>query len=135
MHAPNQLSSSTTPRELLRRGTLTRQDLALALFDRCGGMSRREAKKIVDAVIDELVATLVEGETLKLHGFGSFLVRDKHERAGRNPRTGAPVPIEGRRVVVFKASPNMKEAINAGGLVRRPRKKRTPKNAAAPSST
>jgi integration host factor subunit alpha len=131
MHAPTQVSPLSTSREdLLRRGALTRQDLALAIFERCGGMSRREAKKIIDAVIDEFVAVLIEGETLKLHGFGSFVVRDKRERSGRNPRTGAPVPIDGRRVVVFKASPNMKEAISAGEVVRRPRKKRVAKLAA-----
>jgi integration host factor subunit alpha len=96
------------------RGTLTRQDLALAIYERVGGLSRREAKKLTDCVIDEMVATLVSGETLKLHDFGSFVVRDKHERSGRNPRTGAPVPIDARRVVVFKASPNMKAAVNGG---------------------
>jgi integration host factor subunit alpha len=95
-----------------QRGTLTRQDIALAIFERVGNISRREAKRLTDGVIDEMVATLVSGETLKLHDFGSFVVREKHERSGRNPRTGAPVPIGARRVVVFKASPNMKAAIN-----------------------
>jgi integration host factor alpha subunit len=94
------------------RGTLTRQDLALAIYAKVGGISRREAKRLTDIVIDEMVETLVSGETLKLHDFGSFVVREKHERSGRNPRTGAPVPIEARRVVVFKASPNMKAAVN-----------------------
>lgn len=94
------------------RGTLTRQDLALAIYERVPGLSRREAKRLADSVIDEMVETLVSGETLKLHDFGSFVVREKHERSGRNPRTGEPVPIEARRVVVFKASPNMKAAIN-----------------------
>ena len=96
------------------RGTLTRQNLALAIYERIAGVSRREAKKLADCVIDEMVSALVSGETLKLHDFGSFVVRDKHERSGRNPRTGAPVPIEARRVVVFKASPNMKAAVNGG---------------------
>ena len=59
-------------------------------------MSRREAKRLTDLVIEEMAATLASGETLKLHDFGSFIVRTKHERAGRNPRTGAPVPIEAR---------------------------------------
>jgi integration host factor subunit alpha len=93
-------------------GTLTRQDLSLAIFERVPGISRREAKRLTDGVIDEMVAALVSGETLKLHDFGSFVVREKRERSGRNPRTGAPVPIDARRVVVFKASPNMKAAIN-----------------------
>lgn len=93
---------------------LTRRDLARAVFDRCEGLSRREAKRLVDSVIDEMVETLSRGKTLKLHDFGSFIVRQKHERAGRNPRTGDAVPILSRRVVVFKASPNMKATVNAG---------------------
>ncbi len=97
------------------RSTLTRQDIALAIFDRCEGLSRREAKRLVDSVIDVMVGTLTSGETLKLHDFGSFIVRSKGERAGRNPRTGAKVPIEPRKVVVFKASPNMKASVNGDG--------------------
>jgi integration host factor subunit alpha len=94
------------------RGTLTRQDIALAIYENVEGISRREAKRLTDCVIDEMVSTLVSGETLKLHDFGSFVVRKKQERSGRDPRTGEPVPIDARRVVVFKASPNMKAAVN-----------------------
>ena len=94
------------------RGTLTRQDLALAIHRRIKGMSCREAKRLTDLVIEEMAATLASGESLKLHDFGSFLVRIKRERAGRNPRTGEPVPIEARRVITFRASPNMKAIIN-----------------------
>jgi integration host factor subunit alpha len=94
------------------RGTLTRQDIALAIYENVEGISRREAKRLTDCVIDEMVCTLVSGETLKLHDFGSFVVRKKQERSGRDPRTGEPVPIDARRVVVFKASPNMKAAVN-----------------------
>lgn len=106
-------------------GTLTRQDLAMAIYDRCKGISRREAKRLIDSVIEEMVSTLVGGESLKLHDFGAFLVRDKHERAGRNPRTGAPVSIEARRVVVFRAAPNMKAAVNGDAPARR--RKRAPR--------
>ncbi len=94
------------------QGTLTRQDIALAIANKCGALSKREAKRLVDGVIEEIVSTLTSGETLKLHDFGSFIVRGKGERAGRNPRTGAKVPIEPRQVVVFKASPNMKAVVN-----------------------
>ncbi|WP_442754113.1 integration host factor subunit alpha [Methylocystis sp. JAN1] len=114
-----------------QRGTLTRQDIALAIFERVGGISRREAKRLTDCVIDEMVSALISGETLKLHDFGSFVVREKHERSGRNPRTGAPVPIEARRVVVFKASPNMKAAVN-GETVTRARAKRAANKCAKP---
>ncbi|MEF3366516.1 integration host factor subunit alpha [Methylocystis sp. 9N] len=94
------------------RGTLTREDLAAAIHRRFNAMSRREAKRLTDSVIEEMAATLASGESLKLHDFGSFIVRAKNERSGRNPRTGAPVPIEARRVVVFKASPNMKAIVD-----------------------
>ena len=91
---------------------LTRQDIALAIANECENISKREAKRLVDGVIEEIVATLTRGENLKLHDFGSFIVRGKGERAGRNPRTGAKVPIEPRQVVIFKASPNMKAVVN-----------------------
>jgi integration host factor subunit alpha len=94
------------------QGTLTRQDIALAIATKCENISKREAKRLVDSVVDEIVTTLTRGENLKLHDFGSFIVRGKGERAGRNPRTGAKVPIEPRRVVIFKASPSMKAAVN-----------------------
>lgn len=105
-------ASCSEEQEESQRGALTRQDIALAIFERVKGISRREAKRLTDCVIDEMVATIVSGETLKLHDFGSFVVREKHERSGRNPRTGAPVPIEARRVVVFKASPTIKAVIS-----------------------
>lgn len=94
------------------RGTLTREDLAAAIHRHFNAMSRREAKRLTDSVIEEMAVTLASGESLKLHDFGSFIVRAKNERSGRNPRTGAPVPIEARRVVVFKASPNMKAIVD-----------------------
>lgn len=94
------------------RGALTRQEIALALHRRLGNISHREAKRLTDCVIEEMVETLAAGETLKLHDFGSFVVRSKQERAGRNPRTGDPAPIQARRVVVFKAAPNMKAAVD-----------------------
>jgi integration host factor subunit alpha len=93
-------------------GTLTRQDIAEAIFAKCPAISKREAKRLVDSVIEAMVETLCLGETVKLHDFGSFIVRDKGERAGRNPRTGARVPIEPRKAVVFKPSPNMKATVN-----------------------
>ncbi len=84
----------------------------MAIANKCENVSKREAKRLVDGVIDEIVKTLTRGENLKLHDFGSFIVRSKGERAGRNPRTGAKVPIEPRQVVIFKASPNMKAVVN-----------------------
>lgn len=125
MSTPKQSSySSSGPNNSVSRkdnlcATLTRQDIALAVFGRCEGLSRRECKRLVDLVIEQMSSTLIQGETLKLHDFGSFTVREKHPRIGRNPRTGAKVPIERRKVVVFKASPNLRSVVNgeapAGG--------------------
>lgn len=95
-----------------REGTLTRQDLALAIFNRLEGVSRREAKRIIDTVIDELVTTLTNGEPLKLHDFGSFVVRAKHERSGRNPRTGAPVPVAQKTIPFFKTGKQLRDRLN-----------------------
>src|SRR5208283_5328341 len=67
------------------RGALTRQDLVQAVGERCKSLSKREIKSLVDSVIEEMTATLARGETLKLHDFGSFVVRGKGHRAGRNP--------------------------------------------------
>ena len=102
------------------RGALTRQDIAVAIANKCESVSKREAKRLVDGVIDEIVKTLTRGENLKLHDFGSFIVRGKGERAGRNPRTGAKVPIEPRLVVIFKASPNMKAVVNGDAATKKP---------------
>lgn len=98
---------------------LTRQNIALAIAHKFGNISKREAKRLVDGVIDEMVTTLTRGENLKLHDFGSFIVRGKGERAGRNPRTGAKVPIEPRQVVIFKASPNMKAVVNGDAATKK----------------
>ncbi len=101
------------------QAALTRQDIAVAIANKCGNISKREAKRLVDRVIDEIVTTLTRGENLKLHDFGSFIVRGKGERAGRNPRTGAKVPIEPRQVVIFKASPNMKAVVNGDAATKK----------------
>ncbi len=101
------------------RGAFTRQDIALAIANHCENISKREAKRLVDRVIDEIVTTLARGENLKLHDFGTFIVRGKGERAGRNPRTGAKVPIEPRQVVIFKASPNMKAVVNGDAVTKK----------------
>ncbi|HEY8137745.1 MAG TPA: integration host factor subunit alpha [Methylocystis sp.] len=101
------------------KGALTRQDIALAIANKCQNVSKREGKRLVDSVIGEIVKTLTRGENLKLHDFGSFIVRGKGERAGRNPRTGAKVPIEPRQVVIFKASPNMKAVVNGDAATKK----------------
>jgi integration host factor subunit alpha len=94
--------------------TLTRRDLVRAVYDCFDGLPLLEARRLVDSVIEEMLASLALGETIKLHNFGVFGVRAQKERIGRNPRTGALAAIRARKTVVFKASPNLKAAITAG---------------------
>ena len=75
-------------------------------------LSRAEAKAIFEMALEEISTALVRGEPVKLRSFGLFLVRDKRERIGRNPRTGVEVPIKPRRVLTFKPSPVLSAAVN-----------------------
>ena len=90
---------------------MTRADLCEAVYQKIG-LSRTEASKLVETVLDEICDAVARGENVKLSSFGSFVVRDKGERIGRNPKTGVEVPIEPRRVMVFKPSNVMKARIN-----------------------
>ena len=76
------------------------------------GLPRNESAEIVELVLREIVASLERGDTVKLSSFGSFGIRDKGQRIGRNPKTGQEVPITPRRVLVFRASNIMKQHIN-----------------------
>lgn len=91
--------------------TLTRADLADAV-NREVGLSRQESAQLVEAVLDLVAETLVEGDPVKLSSFGSFVLRDKNGRVGRNPKTGQEVPIEPRRVLVFKPSQVLKDRVD-----------------------
>ncbi len=91
--------------------TITRADLCEAVYQKLG-LSRAESAELVETVLKEVSDTLVSGETVKLSSFGSFVVREKGERIGRNPKTGVEVPITPRRVLVFKPSNVMKARIN-----------------------
>jgi len=91
--------------------TITRADLCEAVYQRVG-LSRTESAALVEAVLDEISDSLVRGENVKLSSFGSFVVRAKNERIGRNPKTGEEVPISPRRVMVFKPSNVLKQKIN-----------------------
>lgn len=96
--------------ELEAAGALTKAQLADLLFDQLS-VSKREAKEMVDAYFDLIASSLVQGEEVKLSGFGNFQIRTKAPRPGRNPRTGELIPIEARRVVTFHASSKLKEQI------------------------
>ncbi len=91
--------------------TVTRADLTEAIYREIG-LSRTESAVLVESVLDHIVNALLKGETVKLSGFGTFSVRDKRERMGRNPKTGLEVPISKRRVLVFKPSNVLKERVN-----------------------
>ena len=91
--------------------TVTRADLSEAVYQKLG-LSRTESSALVEAVLAEICGGLVRGEAVKLSSFGSFLVRSKGQRIGRNPKTGVEVPIEPRRVLVFKPSNVLKARIN-----------------------
>jgi integration host factor subunit alpha len=107
----NRSSSGPNPPKPEGGRTLTRADLADAVY-RAVGLSRTESADMVETVLAEIADTIAQGSTVKLSSFGSFLVRAKGERVGRNPKTGVEVPIAPRRVIVFKASNVMKARIN-----------------------
>jgi len=91
--------------------TVTRADLAEAVF-REVGLSRNESAKLVESVLGLITDSLAQGETVKISSFGSFSVRLKGQRIGRNPKTGEEVPILPRKVLVFRASHVLKDQIN-----------------------
>ncbi len=92
--------------------TITRADLSGAVYQEVG-LSRNESADLVESVLNEISDALVRGEMVKLSSFGSFSVRQKGERIGRNPMNGEEVPILPRRVLVFRASHVLKDRINA----------------------
>lgn len=91
-------------------GTLTRADLAEQLHEQVG-LSRTESAKLVEDILRHMCEALSKGENVKVSGFGSFVLRDKGERIGRNPKTGVEVPIAPRRVLTFRASQMMRDRI------------------------
>lgn len=91
--------------------TITRADLCEAVYQKVG-LSRTESAELVEMVIDEISNRIVAGETVKLSSFGSFHVRSKGQRIGRNPKTGQEVPISPRKVLIFKPSNVLKQRLN-----------------------
>jgi integration host factor subunit alpha len=98
----------------LETPALTKAQLAELLFDQIG-LNKRESKDMIDAFFDMISASLVEGDDVKISGFGNFQIRTKAPRPGRNPRTGEAIPIRARRVVTFHASHKLKEQIQDEG--------------------
>ncbi len=94
--------------------TLTRADLAEAVVDQIG-LPRNESQDLVESVLSEISNSLARGEQVKLSSFGSFGIRSKGQRIGRNPKTGEEVPITPRRVVTFRPSQMLREFVEKGG--------------------
>lgn len=97
----------------MTENTVTRAHLAESVYQEVG-LSRNESADMVDVILEEISRVLVRGEMVKLSSFGSFQVRSKGQRIGRNPKTGAEVPILPRKVLVFRASHVLKDAISRG---------------------
>ena len=91
--------------------TTTRSTLSEAVFNNVG-LSRNESANLVDTVIIEILSSLIKGDDVKISSFGTFIVREKKERIGRNPKTGEEVPITARSVVTFRASNVLKSKVN-----------------------
>jgi integration host factor subunit alpha len=102
--------------------TVTRAQLSEAVYQEVG-LSRNESATLVDTVLSEISEALARGEMVKISSFGSFSVRQKGQRVGRNPKTGEEVPISPRKVLVFRASHVLKEHINSASV---PGKTQTP---------
>ena len=91
--------------------TTTRSSLSEAVFKNVG-LSRNESANLVDSVFSEILVSLIKGNDVKISSFGTFVVREKKERIGRNPKTGEEVPITARSVVTFRASNVLKSKVN-----------------------
>ena len=96
--------------ESLETPALTKAQLAELLFEQIG-LNKRESKEMIDAFFDLISKNLVEGQDVKISGFGNFQIRTKAQRPGRNPRTGESIHIQARRVVTFHASSKLKQQI------------------------
>ncbi len=96
----------------MAKRTVTRADLAEAVYQEVG-LSRNESAELVEAILSEISGSLVSGDNVKISSFGSFLVRHKGGRIGRNPKTGEEVPSAPRRVLSFRASQVLKNRINS----------------------
>ena len=108
-----QYSFTEPRRNFMTNETLTRMDLAEAVFEEVG-LSRNESADLVESVLQHISDALVRGENVKISSFGTFNIRDKSARVGRNPKTGEEVMISARKVVTFKAGPKLKLATQLG---------------------
>lgn len=91
---------------------MTKADIIEQVYEKLGALSKKESAEIVEVVFETIKATLERGEKIKISGFGNFVVREKKERTGRNPQTGEEIRIHPRKVLTFKPSQVLKNAIN-----------------------
>jgi integration host factor subunit alpha len=113
---------------------MTKAEIVQALYSKVGGFSRKESAELVDLVFEMMKETLGKGEKIKVSGFGNFVLRDKRQRPGRNPQTGQPIRISERRVLTFKASQILKQALNQRAALSVQNGSAGPMTAAGPSS-
>jgi integration host factor subunit alpha len=91
---------------------MTKAELVEIVYEKVGGLSKKESQDIVEAIFDTMKANLKNGEKIKISGFGNFILRDKRPRKGRNPQTGDDIQITARRVLTFRPSQILKAYIN-----------------------
>lgn len=91
---------------------MTKADIIAGVYQRLGGFSKKEAAIVVETILDVIKDALVNGEKVKISSFGSFTVRSKRQRMGRNPKTGKPLQITARRVLTFKPSQVLRSILN-----------------------
>jgi integration host factor subunit alpha len=92
---------------------MTKADIVEGVYERLGGFSKKEAASIVETILDVVKEALVTGEKVKISSFGSFTVRAKRPRMGRNPKTGKPLEITARKVLTFKPSQVLRSILNS----------------------
>ncbi len=92
--------------------TLTKADMVEHLYEELG-LNKREAKDLVEMFFEEVRLALGQGQNVKLSGFGNFVLRDKTQRPGRNPKTGEDIPVDARRVVTFRPGQKLKQRVEA----------------------
>lgn len=91
---------------------MTKADLVEIVYEKVGGLSKKESQDIVEAIFDTMKGILKNGDKIKISGFGNFILRDKRPRKGRNPQTGDDIQITARRVLTFRPSQILKAHIN-----------------------
>jgi integration host factor subunit alpha len=113
IYASKIISETNARAEPAREDAMTKADIIESVYEKVGGFSKKEAAEIVETVFDTIKETLEQGEKIKVSGFGNFVVRDKNARVGRNPQTGEEITISARRVLTFKPSQVLKNALNS----------------------